>query len=162
MRRLALVVSFGVVLAGCVSAPSVQPPKDTPEQSTTTTHPECVTTPDFEKQTVPTLPTNITRESAKRFAETHAEALVWNDKYRSADAGLGVNGDASIVNETPGGYLIHVSGGMTYYTCTNGQLGVADGGFYANYFINDSTALRLNSPTNRTDDPREHNGEPVT
>ncbi|WP_147299469.1 hypothetical protein [Haloferax sp. Atlit-6N] len=142
-----------MVLAGCATTP--------PAQSTSTPPPECVTTPEYERQPVPDLPMTVTRESAKRFAKTHAEALVWNDKYKSADTGLEVNGDASIVNEIPEGYIVHVSGGMTYYTCENGHLGVADGGFHANYFINDSTALRLNRPTNRTDDPREHNGEPV-
>lgn len=153
MRWRALVLCLCVFLAGCASAP--------PAESPTTPHPECVTTPDYEKRAVPARPTNLTNESAKQFAITHAEALVWNDKYRDAGTGLAVNVYQSIVNETDDGYLVYVAGGMTYYTCENGNLGVADGGFHATYFINNSTALKLNRPTNRTDDPREHGGEPI-
>lgn len=159
MRRLALAVCFTVVLAGCASTPPMHPATTT--TTTTTTHPDCATTPDYDRQPVPDLPTNLTRESATQFAKTHAEALAWNDAYRDADFGLAVNGEASIVNETADGYIVYVSGGMTYKNCGSTAVSVADGMFAASYFINNSTAVRLRFPTNRTDDPREHGGESV-
>lgn len=153
MRILAFVVCFGVVLAGCASSP--------PAESTSTTHPKCATTHDYESQPVPDLPTNVTRDSAEQFAITHAEAIAWNHAYRDADTGMGANVYKTSVNETDDGYLLYVEGGVGYYTCSDGQLAVTDGMFYSTYFINNSTALRLNRPTNRTDDPREHGGVPV-
>lgn len=156
MWKAALLCSC-VLLAGCSSAPMT----DSPAQSITTSDPACVTTPDYEKRAVPARPTNVTHERARWFAGTHAEALAWNDAYGAADAELGVDAEASIVNQTDEGYLVFVTGGVSYSLCENGSRAVASGGFHATYFINDSTALRLPFPDNRSDDPREHGGETI-
>lgn len=86
---------------------------------------------------------------------------MWNENDGGAEFGLSVTSDTSVVNRTPDGFIIHVIGGVTYQGCTDGSVWVADGGLAANYFVNETTAIRLNQPRNRTDDPREHGGEVV-
>ncbi len=154
MRHGIALLCLCLVLAGCSSstpAPGTTTPTDSP----------CSTTVEYEQRPVPDLPSNVTRETAIAFAESHAEALAWNDSIRSAEFGLSVTSDTSVVNRTPDGFIIHVTGGVTFQGCTDGSVWVADGGLAANYFVNETTAIRLNHPQNTTDDPREHGGEVV-
>ncbi|MFC4407457.1 hypothetical protein [Haloarchaeobius iranensis] len=154
MRRRAALLCLCLVLAGCSSSTPA------PETTTATDSP-CSTTVEYEHRPVPDLPSNVTRETAIAFAERHAEALAWNDSVRSAEFGLSVTSDTSVVNRTPDGFVIHVTGGVTFRGCTDGSVWVADGGLAANYFVNETTAIRLDQPQNTTDDPREHGGEVV-
>ena len=154
MRHRTALLCLCLVLAGCSSSAPA------PETTTATDAP-CSTTVEYEQRPVPELPSNVTRETALSFAESHAEALAWNDSIQSAEFGLSVTSDAAVVNRTPDGFIIHVTGGGTYQGCTDGDVWVADGGLGANYFVNETAAIRLNQPRNTTDDPREHGGEVI-
>lgn len=153
MRTAVLVVCLCLLLAGCSSAISEQP--------TTTTTQDCPTTEEYESRPLPELPANVTPEAAQSYAESHAETVAWNEQSGHAGYELDVSSVGSVTNQTEDGYVIHISGTGSYKECRDGQVSFADFGLNVNYFINDTTAIRLENPANETADPREHGGEVV-
>jgi hypothetical protein len=154
VRTALLGVACCLLLAGCISTMG--------GEATTNIDPECKETTEYEPREIPDPPSNITADTAATYAETHAEALAWNEGFASAQVSLRVNGDATVVNQTDSGYLVYVSGGVSEKHCEHGSVIVGDGGFAATYFINETEVVRLNLPENSTDDPRENGGEVIT
>lgn len=157
-RALPLAVAFCLLLAGC----SAGGPTETgsPTTDVDPTQPDCETN-DYEQRDRPERPANVTEESAIAFAEAYENATVWNDAAPDADNSLYVNADGSVLNRTDTGFVVQVTGGGTYTTCHGEDQAVADMYLYANYFVNETTVLRLEHPENETADPRRHGGEPV-
>lgn len=144
--RLAVVAC--VLLAGC-AAPS---PGETRE---------CPTPTEYDPKPLPGKPSDVTASSAASFAAAYEETLAWNDAVGRAETSLTSNGHGEVVRETGTGYVVHVDGGASYRTCTSGSVAVADNVFHANYFVNETVVVRLDSPTNTTVDPRTNGGEVV-
>lgn len=136
-----------VLLAGCAGV--------VPSGTETTT---CPPATDYESKPLPEKPTAFTADSVAEFAEAYEETMAWNDAVEQAETSLSSNGSAEVVNRTETGYVVHVTGGASYRTCTNGATAVADNFFDANYFVNETTVVRLETPENRTTNPRVNNG----
>lgn len=144
MRRalIALLLAVCVLLAGCASSggtatESCPPPKN------------------FSEKPLPEKPTTLTNETAVEFAVAYENATTWNENLDGQKTDLNVGASGEVLNRTETGYLVHVSGGFSTYSCSMGQTAVGDGFVSANYFVNNSTVLRLEYPENRTVDPRD-------
>lgn len=163
-RALPLAVVVCLLLAGCSAGGPTETGSPTTDVDPTTTaastQPDCESI-DYEQRELPDRPDNVTEESAVAFAEAYENATVWNEHAADADNSLYVNTRAEIVNRTDTGFVVYVTGGGTYTTCHGEAQAVADMYLHANYFVNETTAVRLEYPGNVTDDPRRHGGEPV-
>jgi len=151
--RVVVVVAVAtlVVLAGCAS---VTPDSGEPDG-------ECPTPTAYEQKPLPDRPATVTEETAAEFAAAHANATAWNENTGRAETALSTNTNGEVVNRTETGFVVHVSGGVTYRTCTRGQTAVADGGLRANYFVNETLVARLDTPENETANPLTNGGDVV-
>ncbi|MFC3477478.1 hypothetical protein [Halobacterium litoreum] len=158
-NALHLAVAACLLLAGCSAA---APSTDQPTTPTDTTTQEPCRTIDYEPKPLPDPPANLTAERAASFTAAYENATVWNENAPEADHALRVSTEASVVNRTDTGFVVHVSGGGSYAACHGEAEAVADMFLHTNYFVNETTVVRLTHPENKTDDPRRHGGEVLT
>lgn len=156
---LHLAVAACLVLAGCSTGVPTTDSTSTPSETTTPTEttrscPEV----DYDQRTLPDLPQNVTAETAVEFAAAYENATVWNENAEKADNSLRASTRGEVVNETDTGFVVYVSGGGSYVACHGEARAVADMRLHVNYFVNETTAVRLVQPDNKTDDPRENGG----
>lgn len=149
--RAVVVVVVALLLAGCAS---IAPDGGEPDS-------ECPTPTAYDQQPLPERPATVTEETAAEFAAAHANATAWNENAGRAEMALSTNADGDVVNRTETGFVVHVSGGFTYRTCTGGQTAVADGFLRTNYFVNETLVVRLDAPENRTTNPLTNGGEVI-
>jgi len=159
---LPLAVVACVLLAGCpAGGPSADTAATLDEPTTTAeTTRACVETA-YDRKSVPDVPANVSAESAAEFAAAYENATVWNEIAADADNSLRVNTRAEVVNETDTGFVVYVSGGGSYVACHGEARAVADMWLHVNYFVNETTVVRLEQPENKTDDPRVNGGQVV-
>ncbi|WP_158059041.1 hypothetical protein [Halorussus halophilus] len=143
-----LLLALCVLLSGCASSGVGTSPRETTTDG-------CPPTKHFSKKSLPEKPAELTNETAVEFAVAYENATTWNEERKNAETELNVNAQGSLVNRTKTGYVVHVSGGISTYSCHDGQVAVGDGFVRANYFVNDSTVVKLEHPENRTTDPRD-------
>jgi len=146
-----LAVAVLMVLAGCTSVggPAAEP----------TTKNDCQEV-SYDRKPLPEQPPELTADSAASFAVAHANATTWNESAASADNSLHVSVEAETVNQTDTGYVVAVSGGGSYVTC-RGAPAVADFFVRANYFVNETLVVRLDTPENETTNPLTNGGDVV-
>ena len=143
----ALLLALCVLFAGCASSGVGSGP-------TGTTTEGCPPPTNFSTRPLPEKPETLTNETAVAFAVEYEEATTWNDVRKSAEIDLSVDARGSVVNRTETGYVVHVTGGFSTYSCHDGARAVGDGFISANYFVNNTTVVRLEYPDNRRTDPR--------
>jgi hypothetical protein len=158
-RSLSLVLVACVLLAGCTATgPSTAPTESTSATSATpteTTAAACPPGEDLAREPLPDAPENVTRESVRSFATAYEEATVWNRERADSTLSLGVHvSEATVVNRTETGYVVHLAGGFGFEDCLDGSHVAGEGIVRANYFVNETTVIRLGNPDARTVDPR--------
>ncbi|WP_232686611.1 hypothetical protein [Halobacterium zhouii] len=165
---LHLAVLACVLLAGCSgfvpSATETTPPPSSTGTTPTTTElseNECPAATDYEQKSLPEKPTNFSKETAAKFAAAYEKAFVWNEHEEQAETEFQVNTRVRAVNETDTGYVVQLDGSATYSACSNGAHSVADVWLHTNYFVNETTVIRLAYPENRTTNPRTNGGNVV-
>jgi len=158
-RSLSIALVACVLLAGCTATgPSTAPTESTSVTSATppeTTATACPPDEDLAREPLPDAPENVTRESVRSFATAYEEATVWNRERADSTLSLGVDvSEATVVNRTETGYVVHLAGGFGVEACLDGSLVAGEGIVQTNYFVNETTVIRLESPASRAADPR--------
>lgn len=139
-------LAWCLLLAGCASAGA---PATT---ATTATTPELCQGTVASQSPLPERPESFDRQSATEFVAAYEGATARNRRVDGRTVAVDVTvTDLAVVNETPTGYVVHVSGGWSHERC-GGVQGM--GTFAANYFVNGTLLVRLDRPQNRTTDPR--------
>lgn len=159
-RALPLAVVAVVLLAGCSG---LAPPSDQATSSTQspTETADCPPPENFAEKPLPDRPENLTKDRAVEFATAYEEATVWNELLPRADHHLSASTRGEVVTETEDGYIVFVDGSASYGRCVDSGTAHSDLFFDANYFVNESTAIRLTDIENKTTDPRTHGGDVV-
>ena len=156
---LHLAVAACLVLAGCsTGVPTTNTTPTLGETTASTETTQSCPEVDFDQRPLPDVPENVTAETAVEFAAAYEKASFWNENADKADNSLRVSARASVVNETDTGFVVHVSGDGGYVACHHSGRAIADAWFRVNYFVNETTVVRLEEPDNKTDDPRENGG----
>jgi hypothetical protein len=162
-RSLSLALVACVLFAGCLTTGSPAGPTET---KTTTDHPPsttpigttseaCPSAENVTRKPLPDAPENVTRKSVRSFAAAYEEATVWNRQVGYSTVSIGAHvSEATVVNRTETGYVVHLEGGFSFQDCRGGQRVAGDGIVRTNYFVNETTAIRLEGPETRTVDPR--------
>ncbi|WP_327050754.1 hypothetical protein [Halomicrococcus gelatinilyticus] len=155
---MSLVLVACVLLAGCTAtSPSTAPTETTSVTSATPTETTSTCPPDEDlaRRPLPDAPENVTRESVRSFAAAYEEASVWNRERADSTLSLGVHvSEATVVNRTGTGYVVHLEGGFSFEECLDGSGVAGEGIVRTNYFVNETTVVRLESPDSRAADPR--------
>jgi len=157
-RSLSIALVACVLLAGCAATgPSTAAPESTSVSSATPTETPSTCPPDetLARKPLPDAPENVTRERVRSFATAYEEATVWNRERADSTLSLGVHvSEATVVNRAETGYVVHLEGGFSFEECLDGSGVAGEGIVRANYFVNETTVVRLESPASRTADPR--------
>jgi len=157
-RSLSVALVACVLLAGCAATgPSTAPTESTSVTSATPTDTTSTCPPDEDlaRRPLPDAPGNVTRESVRSFVTAYEEATVWNRELKNPKISLGVHvSEATVVNRTETGYVVHLAGGFGFEDCLGGSHVAGEGIVRTNYFVNETTVVRLESPDSRAADPR--------
>ncbi len=140
-------INFSAFDAGHASpTPAKTPPQEN----------SCPPAENLSVRALPQQPSTLTNETAVAFASAYEEAIVWNDHLDNQTLSMGVSvSKATVVDRTASGYVVHVEGGLGFEKCLDGGHVAGDGFINANYFVNGTTAVRLQHPDSVTADPRE-------
>jgi hypothetical protein len=135
---LLVVVAGCVVLAGCTAGvPGTDDgPTDDPDTDTPTPSVDCE---ELDPRDAPERPSNLTRDSAVAFLESHAAATRWNEQYAGEEwVRVDVEASGFVVNRTDSGYVVHVGTRASGLTCDGAYMDPPQYGPGSDYFINGS------------------------
>lgn len=175
-----LALALTLVLAGCTGGSQIgnQPPStmtttSTPtsgtpvaKSSTTSSPNPTSTTPASNKlqtKSYPDHPTNLTTESAARFATQYETAYKWNHELTADTTNMSITPEHSNTSKAgDDGYVVHLEVGFSKTITQNGTKATGDGYYTVNYYINDSTVMRAETAGQARPGPDPRNGTIVS
>lgn len=150
-RPLSFGLALMLVVTGCMAG--------TPTEQPTAATPTSTETVPVTPKPLPDQPENLTSENVVQFAKAYERAYTWNQEFTSDTIKMNVNpARAELLNTTDAGYIVHLEVGFSHTFRSDGAKVVGDGFYTANYFINETTILRVQAGGQVRPGPSPRNG----